>query len=160
MLSAAYLCLFTCFSFSCGLSVGACHSIKASGKSFFLSVPYPGQCVFAWHISSLHLLFFSCLPSSWQYAWWFSSHLDAQSSLARLLKDGEFSLPSSVTSSSSVTISGFLNSGLLHGYFFPQCEQLFSITGLATLGFWSRLPELKVARDSLAGPVLQLEVHE
>ena len=142
MLFAGYLCPFICFSFPCGLNVGACHSIKASGKSL-LSVPHPGQCVFAWHVSSLHLLFCSphlCHPRA-SVLGSVNSALDAQSSSARLLKDREFSLPSSMTSSSNVTIRGFLTSGLLHGYFFPQCEQLPSITGWAALGFWGRLQQ-------------------
>lgn len=88
-----------------------------------------------------------------------NSPLDAQSSLARFLKDGEFSLPRSMTSL-NVTIHGFLTSGLLHGCFFLQCEWLPSIPGWVTLGFGGRLPQLAVATCSLAGPVTKLEVHK
>lgn len=59
MLFAGYLYPFICFSFCCGLNVSACYFVKVSGKSFMLTVPYQGQCVFAWHISSLHLPFSS-----------------------------------------------------------------------------------------------------
>lgn len=109
MLFAGCLCLFICFFFSCGLNVGACHPIKVSGKSFLLTVPHPAQCVFAWHISSPRLFFSSpqvCHPRG-SVLGSISSPLDAQSYLARLLKDEEFSLPSSMISS-SVTIHRFL----------------------------------------------------
>lgn len=104
-----YLYPFIWFCFSCGLNVGACHSVKAPGKSFMLTVPHACQSVFVWDISSLHLLFSSprvCHPCG-SVLGSINSFLHAQSSSARFLKDKEFSLPSSRTTS-SVTNCGFL----------------------------------------------------
>jgi len=130
ILFAGYLCLFICFFFSCGLNVGACHSVQDSGKSSMLTVPCPGRRIFARHISSLHLLFSSphaCYPCGSMLGS-INLHLDAQISSARLLKDREFSLPSSMTSSSDVTIHGFLTNGLLHGYFYKLSDWSISPT--------------------------------
>lgn len=57
MIFAGYLCLFPCFSFLCGLVIGACFSIKVSDKFLVLPVPHLGKCMAVWCLTSVSPFF-------------------------------------------------------------------------------------------------------
>jgi len=156
MIFAGYLYLFPCFSFLCGLVIGAWFSIKVSDKFLVLPVPHLGKCMAVWCVSPPCLLFFqlSCLLSLCQWTWQCYVPSNAQTSSPICVREG-FLFSSSKTSSSSVTI---ISSAFLPGYFFPYVS--ICPAWLAVLGFCWRLPQSTVDTSSLEGPVPELKVHK